>query len=115
MDRFVAETDAYRQHSVQDLISLKGKTAVITGKMGVQRKSELANVVVNIHVAGGARGLGLAIARGCVELGANVAALDVLEEPSEEFSNLTSDLDVTAKYYRFVRRTYRTICRALTD
>ncbi|KAK6379434.1 hypothetical protein LTS17_006352 [Exophiala oligosperma] len=78
MERFVAETDAYRQHSVQDLISLKGKTAIITG---------------------GARGLGLAIARGCAELGANVAALDVLLEPSKEFANLTSDLDVTAKYY----------------
>lgn len=33
MERFVAETDAYRQHSVQDLISLKGKTAIITGEM----------------------------------------------------------------------------------
>lgn len=31
MERFVAETDEYRSRSVHDLISLKGKTAVVTG------------------------------------------------------------------------------------
>jgi hypothetical protein len=31
MERFVAESDAYRQQSVQDLLTLRGKTVVITG------------------------------------------------------------------------------------
>ena len=31
MERFVAESDAYRQQSVQDLLTLKGKTVVVTG------------------------------------------------------------------------------------
>jgi len=78
MERFVAESDAYRQQSVQDLLTLRGKTVVITG---------------------GARGLGLAIARGCAELGANVAALDVLTEPADDFPDIGIDLGVKAQYY----------------
>lgn len=33
MERFVAETDKYRSKSVHDLISLMGKTAVVTGRL----------------------------------------------------------------------------------
>ena len=33
MERFVAETDEYRSRSVHDLISLKGKTVVVTGML----------------------------------------------------------------------------------
>lgn len=32
MERFVAETNEYRSKSVHDLISLKGKTTVVTGR-----------------------------------------------------------------------------------
>ncbi|KAI1621362.1 dehydrogenase with different specificitie [Exophiala viscosa] len=78
MERFVAETDAYRTHSVHDLITLKGKTAVITG---------------------GGRGLGLAIARGCAELGANIAVLDVLEH-SDDVTKLEEGTGIKTKYYR---------------
>ena len=51
---------------------------------------------------GGARGLGLAIVRGCAELGANVAALDVLDEPADDFPDIRVDLGVKAQYYRSV-------------
>ncbi|EXJ85256.1 hypothetical protein A1O3_05931 [Capronia epimyces CBS 606.96] len=78
MERFVAETDAYRTRSVHDLITLKGKTAVITG---------------------GARGLGLAIARGCAELGANIAVLDLLEQTAE-VAELERGTGVKVQYYR---------------
>jgi 3-deoxy-D-arabino-heptulosonate 7-phosphate (DAHP) synthase len=44
----------------------------------------------------------LALARGAAELGSDVAVLDVLEKPSEAFSDLEQELGVKARYYRFV-------------
>ena len=44
---------------MRDLLSLEGKVTVVTG---------------------GARGIGLALARGCVEAGGDVAVLDSLSE-----------------------------------
>lgn len=55
----------YLDHSVQDLLSLKGRTIVITG---------------------GARGLGLAFALAVAETGGNVAVLDAAEKPHEHFA-----------------------------
>ncbi|KIY03080.1 uncharacterized protein Z520_01547 [Fonsecaea multimorphosa CBS 102226] len=71
--------DAYRTRSIQDLMSLKGRVTVVTG---------------------GARGIGLALARGAAELGSNVAVLDILEKPSDAFFDFEKELQVTAKYYR---------------
>ncbi|KAJ9611158.1 hypothetical protein H2200_004341 [Cladophialophora chaetospira] len=71
--------DAYRLKSIQDLMSLKGKVTVITG---------------------GARGIGLALARGAAELGSNVAVLDVLDKPLEAFYDFEKELGVQARYYR---------------
>lgn len=51
--------------------------------------------------AGGARGIGLALARGAAELGSDVAVLDVLEKPSDAFFEFETDLRVRAGYYRF--------------
>src|SRR5690606_13162475 len=53
---------------VHDLFSLKNKTVVITG---------------------GARGLGLSFARACAEVGANIAALDLLPTPHADFALLS--------------------------
>ncbi|KAL6245956.1 hypothetical protein RBB50_007109 [Rhinocladiella similis] len=74
-----ADTERFRTHSVQDLLSLKGRVTVVTG---------------------GARGIGLALARGTAELGSDVAVLDILEKPSEAFLDFEKDLGVRAKYYR---------------
>ncbi|KIX00873.1 uncharacterized protein Z518_09938 [Rhinocladiella mackenziei CBS 650.93] len=71
--------ELYKTRSIQDLLSLKGRVTVVTG---------------------GARGIGLALARGAAELGSDVAVLDVLEKPSEAFFELESELGVRAKYYR---------------
>ncbi|EXJ96364.1 hypothetical protein A1O1_01490 [Capronia coronata CBS 617.96] len=77
MERYVAETDAYRSIPIQKELSLAGKTVVVTG---------------------GARGLGLAIAHGCAELGANIAVIDMLPEPSPDLKHL-DDLKVKWKFY----------------
>ncbi|KAJ9646964.1 hypothetical protein H2204_000656 [Knufia peltigerae] len=74
-----ADTEKFRTHSVQDLLSLKGRVTVVTG---------------------GARGIGLALARGTAELGSDVAVLDILEKPSDAFLDFQKDLGVRAKYYR---------------
>ena len=59
--------DRYLDHSVQDLLSLKGRTIVITG---------------------GARGLGLAFALAIAESGGNVAVLDAAEKPHDHFYDI---------------------------
>lgn len=56
--------DRYLENSVQDLLSLKARTVVITGA---------------------ARGLGLAFTLAVVEVGGNVAVLDAAEKPHEHF------------------------------
>jgi len=78
MERYNATTPNYRTRSVQDLLSLKGKTVVITG---------------------GARGLGLSFARGCAEAGGNVAVIDRLAAPDPEFKLLETECGVKAKFY----------------
>lgn len=71
--------DAYKT-SVYDLLSLKGKTILITG---------------------GARGIGLALAWGCVEVGGNVAILDALETPNEDFEDMKNKFpESKIEYYR---------------
>jgi hypothetical protein len=70
----------YKSRSVQELLSLKGKTIVITG---------------------GGRGIGLALTRACVEAEGNVAVLDALAEPREYFLALKRDLSqAKVEYYR---------------
>ncbi|KAH6986717.1 putative NADP-dependent mannitol dehydrogenase [Ilyonectria destructans] len=71
--------DRYLQHSVQDLLSLKGRTVVITG---------------------GARGLGLAFALAVAEVGGNVAIIDATEKPHEHFYQIQKDFDVKFEFYR---------------
>jgi sorbose reductase len=72
--------DAYKRRSIQELLSLKGKTTVITG---------------------GGRGIGLALARGCVEVGGNVAVLDALSEPHPDFKEMQTEFpDSQIQYYR---------------
>jgi NAD(P)-dependent dehydrogenase (short-subunit alcohol dehydrogenase family) len=60
--------------------------------------------VKKLTATGGARGIGLALARGAAELGSHVAVLDVLEKPNEAFGELERDLGVHAKYYRSAPR-----------
>lgn len=62
--------DAYKKTSVQELSSLKGKVAVVTG---------------------GGRGIGLALARGIVENGGDVAILDALKEPHPDFHEMQKE------------------------
>ncbi|KAL2202843.1 dehydrogenase with different specificitie [Sarocladium strictum] len=79
MDRFNADTDTYRTSTVRDLVSLAGKTVVVTGA---------------------ARGLGLSAAVGCAEIGGTVIILDVLDEPTETLQTLASENGITLQYYR---------------
>lgn len=71
-DKFLART-------VHDLISLKGRTIVITG---------------------GGRGLGLAFAFAVAEVGGNVAIIDLLDKPHDHFKKLESEFDVKVKLYK---------------
>lgn len=49
---------------------------------------------------GGARGLGLAMAYGCADLGGNVALLDILDEPVDDIGFLQEKRNVRAQYFR---------------
>ena len=77
----VPDANNYLQHSVHDLLSLKGRTIVITG---------------------GARGLGLAFTLAIAEVGGSVAILDVAEAPHEHFYEIQKrHPDVKLSYYRY--------------
>ena len=56
------------------------------------------------NLSGGGRGIGLALAFACAQAGSNVAILDSLPEPHEDFTQL-KDFGVKAKYYKYVQRT----------
>jgi sorbose reductase len=73
------DINSYLRNSVQDLISLKGRTIVITG---------------------GARGLGLAFAFAVAEVGANVAIVDALDTPHEHYYRLEKEFNVKTKLYK---------------
>ena len=66
--------------NVLDKFKLNGKTIVVTG-------------------AG--RGLGLSFANGLAQVGANIAGVDLLDDPNEDFQKLTT-YGGKAKYYRYV-------------
>lgn len=73
------DADAFLHHSIHDLISLKGRTIVITG---------------------GARGLGLAFAFAVAEAGGDVAILDYLDKPHDHFYKLETEMGVKVKFYK---------------
>jgi len=77
------DINKYLTHSVHDLLSLKGRTIVITG---------------------GARGLGLAFAFAVAEVGGNLAILDVLDSPHEHYKQLQEKFDVKTKLYKYVKK-----------
>ncbi|KAI1102684.1 short chain dehydrogenase, partial [Jackrogersella minutella] len=77
--RAPADPDNYLRHSVQDLLSLKGRTIVITG---------------------GARGLGLAFALAVAEVGGNVAVLDLLDTPHDHFYKIQKEFGVKVELYK---------------
>lgn len=54
----------------------------------------------NFIVTGGGRGIGYAITRAITEMGGNVAVLDVLDAPVEDFGTLEHDFGVKARYLR---------------
>lgn len=54
----------------------------------------------NFIVTGGGRGIGYAITRAIAEMGGNVAVLDVLAAPVEDFGTLEPDFGVKARYLR---------------
>jgi sorbose reductase len=73
------ECDQYLKRSVVDLFSLKDRVTVITG---------------------GARGIGLAFAVACAEVGSHIAVLDVSNTPHDDFSKLQNDYGVKVKLYQ---------------
>ncbi|KAF4464334.1 short-chain dehydrogenase reductase sdr [Fusarium albosuccineum] len=73
------DPNRYLQHSVQDLLSLKDRTVVITG---------------------GARGLGLAFALAVAEVGGNVAVLDAADKPHDHFYKIQKDFDIKLEFYK---------------
>lgn len=73
--------DKFLSRAVHDLISLKGRTIVITG---------------------GGRGLGLAFAFAVAEVGGNVAIIDLLDKPHDHFQKLETEFGVKVKLYKCV-------------
>ncbi|KAH6680895.1 short-chain dehydrogenase/reductase SDR [Halenospora varia] len=73
------DPNRYLAHSVQDLLSLKGRTIVITG---------------------GARGLGLAFALAVAEVGGDIAILDAAEKPHDHFYKIEKEHGVKIKFYK---------------
>ncbi|OIW32334.1 NAD(P)-binding protein [Coniochaeta ligniaria NRRL 30616] len=71
--------DKFLSRSVHDLISLKGRTIVITG---------------------GGRGLGLAFGFAVAEVGGNVAVIDLLDKPHDHFQKLATEFNVKVKLYK---------------
>ncbi|KAH6971310.1 putative NADP-dependent mannitol dehydrogenase [Ilyonectria destructans] len=73
------DPNRYLKHSVQDLLSFKGRTIVITG---------------------GACGLGLAFALVVVEVGGNVAVLDAADKPHKHFYKIQKKFDSKLEFYK---------------
>lgn len=73
------ESAAFLKHSVKDLFSLKDNVTVITG---------------------GARGIGLAFAVACAEVGSHVAILDVSNTPHDNFYKLRDNYGVKVKLFQ---------------
>lgn len=71
--------DPHADTPVTDRFSMKGKTTMITG---------------------GGRGIGFAITKAIAQLGGNVAVLDVLPKPLDEFEELSSKYGIKAHYER---------------
>ncbi|KAG0647013.1 NADP-dependent mannitol dehydrogenase [Hyphodiscus hymeniophilus] len=71
--------DKFLTRSVHDLLSLKGRTIVITG---------------------GGRGLGLAFGFAVAEVGGNLAIIDLLDQPHDHFRKLETEFGVKVKLYR---------------
>ena len=69
---------ALGESNILDRFNIKGRTVVVTG---------------------GGRGLGFNFANGLAQSGANIAAIDILENPHPEFEKLSS-YGGKAKYYR---------------
>ncbi|KAF5553678.1 short-chain dehydrogenase reductase sdr [Fusarium mexicanum] len=80
--------DKFLNRTVHDLISLKGRTVVITG---------------------GGRGLGLAFAFAVAEVGGNVAIIDVLDKPHDHFNKLESEFGIKTKLYKSDVTNYETL------
>ncbi|OKL61211.1 hypothetical protein UA08_03584 [Talaromyces atroroseus] len=80
-DKKRPDPDAFLRHSVHDLLSLKGRTVVITG---------------------GARGLGLAFGFAVAESGGHVAIIDYLETPHEHYYKLEKEFGVKATFDQIV-------------
>ncbi|KAK2733870.1 short-chain dehydrogenase reductase sdr [Colletotrichum kahawae] len=82
------DVNRYLSNSVHDLLSLKGRTVVITG---------------------GARGLGLAFALAVAEVRGNIAILDAAQEPHDHFYRIEKEHEIKIKYYRSDVTNYETL------
>lgn len=71
--------DPAAEVKLTDRLSMKGKTVLVTG---------------------GGRGIGLAICKAIAQLGGNIAVVDALPQPAEEFHNLSKDYGIKSMYER---------------
>jgi sorbose reductase len=63
-------------------------------------KDNCSKAFSGVTAIGGGRGIGLSLARAAAELGSDVAVLDILEKPHDEFFSIANDFGVRVKYYR---------------
>lgn len=73
--------DTFLRKNVKDLLSLQGRTVVVTG---------------------GGRGIGLSMAFAIAESGGNVAVIDFNPTPHKHFDRLRNDYGVKVKFYQCV-------------
>ena len=82
--------------STLEMFSMKGKVTVVTGKLFM---SFLARTLFTKASAGGARGIGFALAEAAAGCGSDIALLDLSDHPPANLETAKKDTDTVWRYY----------------
>lgn len=78
------------------LLSLVGRVIVVTGNL-----SEQLDMNKKLMEIGGARGIGLTLSKACLEAGAMVVVIDILQEPDDGFTRAQNQTPDHLFYYPY--------------